>query len=239
MSSDQRSRVTPPPECSIALQTTTATPDVCAALRAWYWDGCPAGFSPACSATAGVASHTQPSVSWSTGWDNSLTPLTATERWQTAVVGVLCCPTVLGYGCRDSTACVVASLASSRVLTYPPATSTTLHPGQEVTGHAITASRAEIRLAGLAFAADDPRSDTEIHGTDALTVWCDAERCADVPAGVTTDGGAAVTVAAPGPGQTDADGFALRAPPGMGDLGPLGVYAVTALFGAVVFAGGE
>ncbi|KAK1837888.1 hypothetical protein CCHR01_19486 [Colletotrichum chrysophilum] len=86
-------RVTPPPECSIAPQTTTTPSDACAALRAWHWDGCPAGFSPACSTTDGVASHTQPSVSWSTGWDNSLTPLTATERWETAVVGVLCCPT--------------------------------------------------------------------------------------------------------------------------------------------------
>lgn len=88
-------RVTPPPECSIAPQTTTTPSDACAALRAWHWDGCPAGFSPACSTTESVASHTQPSVSWSTGWDNSLTPLTATERWETAVVGVLCCPTYL------------------------------------------------------------------------------------------------------------------------------------------------
>ncbi|KAL3295085.1 hypothetical protein RB213_013632 [Colletotrichum asianum] len=223
-------RVTPPPECSIAPQTTTSPSDACAALRAWHWDGCPAGFSPACSTTDGVASHTQPSVSWSTGWDNSLTPLTATERWQTAVVGVLCCPTVLEYGCREA-ACI-ASLTTPKVLTYPRVTTTVKG---EVTGHAIAASRAEIRLAGVAYAADDPRSDTEMHGAPT-TVWCDKERCADVPAGVTTEEGqGAATATATVLG---ADGFALRAPPGMGELGPFGVYAVTALFGAVVFAGG-
>ncbi|EQB48580.1 hypothetical protein CGLO_12176 [Colletotrichum gloeosporioides Cg-14] len=196
MSSD---RVTPPPECSIAPQTTAA-PDACAALRAWHWDGCPAGFSP----------RAAPRTAW---------PRTHSRA-------------VLDYGCRES-ACI-ASLTSSRVLTYPGAT-TTLKG--EVTGHAIAASRAEIRLAGVAYAADDPRSDTEMHGA-ATTVWCDSERCADVPAGVTTEEGQGAATATVLGGMPGADGFALRPPPGMGALGPFGVYAVTALFGAVVFAGG-
>ncbi|KAF9871317.1 hypothetical protein CkaCkLH20_11238 [Colletotrichum karsti] len=236
MTTPAPARVTPPPECRFLPEDRQKQRTACRILHAEGWNGCPTGFTSGCNQTVSVTSHYKHSLDWSRGFDDTMTPLTVTERWQTAMVQVICCPDALKYECDSAHVMCTTHVQTQSVLVYtPPTTSplpkpttTTLGLSDVVQGYAITAAFAEISLGGLAYAADDPRSDTDFHG-GALTTWCSEPLCADIPRTLTTQR-LAVTAAA--------DEFRLQAPPDMGKVGPMGIFAITALFGAILFAVG-
>ncbi|TDZ16787.1 hypothetical protein Cob_v010410 [Colletotrichum orbiculare MAFF 240422] len=220
-------RVTPPPECHARPINPNMTDSDCYAIKGWHWDGCPNGYTNACSQTKSSTSHSQSVWSWDKPVDGGTVypnPYWATIA--TNFVQMICCPDILPYECgpvhRGSAACITAALSSETITLALPtgdASTTTLTPLEEVSGHSAIASFVEVHV----HADDAPPASP----TTTTTTWCNADDCADIPTSWVPNR----------PAATGERAFRVSPPPDMGKLGPLGIFAVTGFLGAVIFAG--
>ncbi|KAL0936831.1 uncharacterized protein CTRU02_209047 [Colletotrichum truncatum] len=219
-------RITPPPDCRILPKSTFDYRSSCSNIYAWNWNGCPSGYTSAHSFVSSRDWNYVYKTLWLTGTDGSVTIASRATPWTTAYVNLFCCPDVLEYSQMYGGGDCEARLSTERVLVYSPTlpnkppTTTTLTPSQQNMAYAVTASFARVSSGSLAFNARDDSG-------DALTVWCRASSCRDVPSGLTTEAAAAATA-------TEAP-FVLRPPTEMGKLGLMGIVAVAMLLAPLLF----
>lgn len=110
-----------------------------------------------------------------------------------------------------------------------PPSSVSLAGTADYYGFPVTGSYARISLAGFSY-RPSLRPDVSLTG-EPTTTWCTVRSCYDVPPTLTTAGDAAATLL-PTPEYTQ------RPPPEMGGIGSVGIFAVSALAGAAMFAAG-
>lgn len=68
-------------------------------------------------------------------------------------------------------------------------------------------------------------------GREPFTTWCSSRSCYDLATGFTTEGDAAASL------LPKAE-YSQRPPPGMGGVGTLGIFGVSAVLGGLLFAAG-
>ncbi|KAF6829547.1 hypothetical protein CMUS01_08117 [Colletotrichum musicola] len=230
---------TVPPECGVTPHVyypfhSTAS---CSYLAVVPKQGCPTGWTTACEEFADSSSHWQTGKpTFLLGSDGTTTQVEVHETWSTEKFRLICCPTILDYKCGTGNLVgpeCSAYVPSPTVIPYQlpgqPPSSVELTSADDYYGFPVAGSYARVSLATIDY-RPYARGPIAITG-EPTTTWCSRMGCYDLPSRFTTAGGPVAT-------QLPPLEYTQRPPPEMGGLGPVGIFAASALAGAVLFAAG-
>ncbi|KZL80090.1 hypothetical protein CI238_05393 [Colletotrichum incanum] len=240
------SRITPAPNCLYPYDLSI-NHSICGDAYANSWSGCPAGYTSACGRTIEGGSQVYMTVMRSARVPpNPITKVTLMTNFHQMV----CCPDLMPWVCASgeaaATSCAFVASANTVFDMGTALESYSVVSGQPLRGYGVTASQAMITSRGAWAEVLDSPSESGVKSRTIVvlgttTVWCDLPSCSGLSSIQFT--GESKTTETITPASTPKNTptvppgpFVLQPPQHMGKLGSLGIFAVSGLLGAIIFA---
>ncbi|GKT50587.1 uncharacterized protein ColSpa_10768 [Colletotrichum spaethianum] len=240
------SRTTPSLNCLYPYDSSIYQ-GICVEAYATSWSGCPPGYTSACGRTLdGSSDFYITAVPSSAGLSNPTKNVTLMTNFYQMV----CCPDLMPWVCAGAVmAATSCTFIASADTIFDMGTALSVYSvvsGQRLSGYGVTATQAVITSRGaweedLDNSSEHTAELKTIVEVETTTVWCDLPSCSGLTSRQFT-GGSKMTETSTStnmPTNTPTvlpSPFVLQPPQHMGKLGNLGVFAISGLLGAIIFA---